>query len=991
MRKILLFVFSLFMALNTPVFGANLTCEWQAEVAGRTGGALGHYTKNGIAELLYCNPNLDNACPIYALHIDSSGLHQCISSTTSYHWKIISIDDIVSCPSDVSPDTKRQSYKNFTSNKKYDPFVIVYNKGKGQAITDPCKISKETLSTECTTSGGNWNANKCVCTNGNVNEWQFSACKQTQTPSTKAPIKGKEADIKLCQFIDSNWVNIYDKDSCIFVNKGKVTKEGNLYVVPESGTEDANQKMCFVAPKDCAKYKGMLTQAPAAEQEKGLTISVKVTGLDKKDRWKADYTIMNGNNLSTGEQTNESFTIKDVKPDTDIVFKCEGYDDYICKAKNDKSCQTIKMIQTKKAETIKVKGQVYYLKNSGRKQQTKTKITDDTITIQYTEGNQNKTTTTTDGQFSINVDPSTDIIASGTKYEQNQCKVSQKNSCKEIVLDRKPNSNTQTINGKIYSKSDPTKTLETIVTLDFQANQTAQRLTTSDGKFTIQVDANSSIKFSATGYNDLTCNLSDTVTCDNIVMVPTNTEHNEGDSCSDTNNHIKAGTWKQVDTNWVCFATECTDPNTYELKNGKCEPKTPQGTTETEQQEQQTETPELDEEKVEKAKQSQKEYELAREKEKAGRVNAGISTLATGLGGYAAVSSYFEQEADKKAEADMNEYLKGMNCNYSGGGVASLGETVEIPGGDELFDYYNQYRNLANNLKQTKAALNLTPGLEAQVVYENSNLYQYSSRTPRSGSTASLARALMDKDSEDATAWNAQKEESAKNLRTGALVAAGGLAFGISNRIALDKKYNKRFEKLREDFKKANEEFVAAHDGVKVTELETRITDLETLTTGQDETIQAQALQIQALQTQLAQNQIVDEDIAAEIAELTFNEQSIKFAPDEYQLNSDGQQALQDYATTVIIPALDDHADIKLNITVVGHTDKTGNETTNQTLSLNRANSVATELGKLLTNYTDRVSITPEGRGQTECNANGNQPDCRKIVITIKAQVPQEE
>ncbi|MBO4683302.1 MAG: hypothetical protein J5611_01845 [Alphaproteobacteria bacterium] len=205
-------------------------------------------------------------------------------------------------------------------------------------------------------------------------------------------------------------------------------------------------------------------------------------------------------------------------------------------------------------------------------------------------------------------------------------------------------------------------------------------------------------------------------------------------------------------------------------------------------EEQETTETEPDEEKVATAKQSQKEYELAREKEKAGRVNAGLSTLATGLGGYAAASSYFEQEADKKAEEDMRDYLSHMYCNYSGGGVASLGETVEIPGGDELFAYYNEYRNLANNLKQTKAALNLTPGLEAQVVYENSNLYQYSSRTPRSGSTASLARALIDKDSEDAAAWNAQKEETAKDLRTGALVAAGGLAFGISNRIALDQK-----------------------------------------------------------------------------------------------------------------------------------------------------------------------------------------------------------
>ncbi|MBO4683318.1 MAG: ankyrin repeat domain-containing protein [Alphaproteobacteria bacterium] len=188
---------------------------------------------------------------------------------------------------------------------------------------------------------------------------------------------------------------------------------------------------------------------------------------------------------------------------------------------------------------------------------------------------------------------------------------------------------------------------------------------------------------------------------------------------------------------------------------------------------------------------SQKEYEQAREKEKAGRAGTAIATAATGLGGYAIGSSLSEQLADKNAEADMNEYLKGMNCNYSGGGVASLGETVEIPGGDELFAYYNEYRNLANNLKQTKAALNLTPGLEAQVVYENSNLYQYSSRTPRSGSTTSLARALMDENSDDAAAWVGQKDEAAGNLRTGAAVAAGGVVVGIGNRVSVDKTYDK--------------------------------------------------------------------------------------------------------------------------------------------------------------------------------------------------------
>ena len=583
-----------------------------------------------------------------------------------------------------------------------------------------------------------------------------------------------------------------------------------------------------------------------------------------------------------------------------------------------------------------------------------------------------------DGSFTITgVQPSTTVTFSYDGYEDATCTPKTNADCKAIKLQKDTNkTDTITVTGTILDNTEKPVSGAQIVVIDKNGTIT-KNTDKSDkkGQFKLKkVPKDAKIQVSADYYHQQTLDVSENIT----IKLQQNTVTKPNDPCKSTNG---TGTWQKVKGggNLKCVITNCnaTEGKTLKVNADKtdCEEV---GTNEPK-----TET-EPDEEKVEKAKQSQQEYELAREKEKAGRVNAGLSTLATGLGGYAAVSSYFEQEADKKAEADMNEYLKGMSCNYSGGGVASLGETVEIPGGDELFDYYNQYRNLANSLKQTKAALNLTPGLEAQVVYENSNLYQYSSRTPRSGNTVSLARALMDENSEDAAAWAAQKEKTAKDLRTGALVAAGGLAFGISNLIALDTKYNKRFEKLREDFKKANEKFAAAHDGVEVEELETRITNLETLLETQNQTIANQNETITNLTTQLANIN----PATAEVSEITFHDQAISFATGKSELDANGKALLENYATSTIIPILNSNTETTLNITITGHTDKTGDPTTNQALSLKRATSVQTELNSLLSAYSN-YTITSEGNGQKECGADGSQPDCRKIVITITANVPE--
>ncbi len=68
-------------------------------------------------------------------------------------------------------------------------------------------------------------------------------------------------------------------------------------------------------------------------------------------------------------------------------------------------------------------------------------------------------------------------------------------------------------------------------------------------------------------------------------------------------------------------------------------------------------------------------------------------------------------------------------------------------------------------------------------------------------------------------------------------------------------------------------------------------------------------------------------------------------------------------------------------ITVVGHTDKTGNAKLNYNLSENRANAVKEAL---ISAGLSVQNIQASGRGQTECTMNGAQESCRKVDITYR-------
>lgn len=184
--------------------------------------------------------------------------------------------------------------------------------------------------------------------------------------------------------------------------------------------------------------------------------------------------------------------------------------------------------------------------------------------------------------------------------------------------------------------------------------------------------------------------------------------------------------------------------------------------------------------------------ERAREREMstANKLLGGAAIGATGIGGMMLASGLAEQQADEEAEQAMRAYLATFHCNYGGGINVKGGEKdVQLPGGNELIDLYTEYVNLANNLKTRKAALDMPPGIESETILDSatSGLYDDVAIGKTSGAFTSLARALQDPESEDAKAWDAQKQDSAKKTKTGGTVAGVGAIGGAVGNLIINK------------------------------------------------------------------------------------------------------------------------------------------------------------------------------------------------------------
>ena len=161
---------------------------------------------------------------------------------------------------------------------------------------------------------------------------------------------------------------------------------------------------------------------------------------------------------------------------------------------------------------------------------------------------------------------------------------------------------------------------------------------------------------------------------------------------------------------------------------------------------------------------------------------AGIGTV--GIGGMMAASALSEQNADKAAEADMQTYLSTFSCTYPGGTAKGGQMGIELGGANQLINLYTQYAELANDLKERKAALGLKAGIESEIIIDKATtgLYDDVGTGIGSGAYASIARALRDPDGEDAKKWKEQKDSASKQLKIGAgVAAAGAVATAVAN------------------------------------------------------------------------------------------------------------------------------------------------------------------------------------------------------------------
>lgn len=233
--------------------------------------------------------------------------------------------------------------------------------------------------------------------------------------------------------------------------------------------------------------------------------------------------------------------------------------------------------------------------------------------------------------------------------------------------------------------------------------------------------------------------------------------------------------YHKKDGKLVCQIDACKDG--YKLVNGKCEVRTA--------------ISDEDLKKLQDNAEKMHENETSLANKTLGATGMGT----VGIGGMMATSALSEQRLDAQAERDMRAYLETFRCDYGSGKDSKGGETdIELPGGNDMFNLYAQYATLASDLKTRKEALGIKPGIESEVIIDKAEtgLYDDVGTGIVGGAYASVARAIQNPDGEDAKLWNAQKEKTAENLKTGAIVAGVGAAATLAGNIALNSGENKQ-------------------------------------------------------------------------------------------------------------------------------------------------------------------------------------------------------
>lgn len=153
---------------------------------------------------------------------------------------------------------------------------------------------------------------------------------------------------------------------------------------------------------------------------------------------------------------------------------------------------------------------------------------------------------------------------------------------------------------------------------------------------------------------------------------------------------------------------------------------------------------------------------------------------ATGYGVSQLLEGKAEESADEAAERDMKAHLATFQCDYGEGRNIKGGEKeVVLPGANVLTPLYTEYKTLAAELKTTKEALGLAPGIESEKILDKATtgLYDNKSIGKTGGAFVSVSDALTG-DAAAGAAWDAQKSAAAQKVQTGMIAAGAGIAAG---------------------------------------------------------------------------------------------------------------------------------------------------------------------------------------------------------------------
>ncbi len=468
-----------------------------------------------------------------------------------------------------------------------------------------------------------------------------------------------------------------------------------------------------------------------------------------------------------------------------------------------------------------------------------------------------------------------------------------------------------------------------------------------------------------------------------------------------------------------------------------------------------------EEESQKKIDELQKNADAMRETEQstANKLLGGASIAATGIGGMQLASAIAENRADDAAERDMAAYLATFRCDYGQGRNIMGGETdVQLPGGNNLIESKQQFIELAADLKTRKDALEMTPGIESEVILDSATmgLYDDESLGITDGAYTSLSRALSDPDGADAAEWAQQRSDTKSQLTTGAVMAGVGIVGGVVgnlliNRDAPDEKsdeINLKYEplkKLRDDTLKLPDNTVGAQcpSGTTGTYPNCTCTNTKQIYNGNtnacdtcpgDLVADANGTKCECpagtvpgidnacvTPTNEPECATTEHTQIADDGTCTCTDGYQKIGnqcicpPAIYYINDSGQCVFGTKPTTPAVPETIDlpadslfdlnKSDLKAEaktaldtfaqnviaaqsnqpnycITITGHTDKTGNDNINEPLSKRRAQAVGEYL---ISKNIPSENIKTSGVGSRYCTSYGNQPNCRKVVVTFDA------